>query len=462
MSQNSMILLVFIIFLNPTFNLSSFDVLAQSKDQSSMNVVVLVSDDHRWDALGAAGNDIIHTPRIDQLAEEGVRFTNAFVTTSICMTSRASILTGQYMSRHNINRFGVEIDPEAFANTYTGLLQDAGYWSGFVGKYGIGQAREGDFDFLRSYQGSHWIEDEDGERVHITEKNTLDSIEFLRERPKDQPFLLSLSYFAPHAEDRAPEQYLPQDWSAEHYEGVTIPSSPLNRAEYVLALPEFISQDANEGRVRYNWRFDSPERYQEYMTNYFRLITEVDESVGRLIDELKDQGVYENTLIIFIGDNGYFHADRGLADKWYPYEESIRVPLIIHDPRLTPKGETRDEMVLNIDLAPTIISAAGLDIPDVIQGEDLSQLYHSDTPPAWRDEFFYEHPTITYKSRIPSSEAVVRLDKKYVYWPEWEYEQLFDLNRDPTEKNNLIHDYEYTEELQMMREKLEAWQRRVR
>jgi arylsulfatase A-like enzyme len=101
-----------------------------------MNIVVLVSDDQRWDALGAAGNDIIHTPRLDQLAEEGVRFTNAYVTTSICMTSRASILTGQYMSRNNITQFGVEIEPEAFANTYTGLLRDAGYWSGFVGKYG--------------------------------------------------------------------------------------------------------------------------------------------------------------------------------------------------------------------------------------------------------------------------------------------------------------------------------------
>lgn len=462
MSNIRPILLAFIIFLISAFTLSPFVLQAQSTDKSPMNVVVLVSDDQRWDALRAAGNDIIHTPRLDQLAEEGIRFMNAYVTTSICMASRASILTGQYMSRNNITQFGVEIEPDAFANTYTGLLRDNGYWSGFVGKYGIGQAREGDFDFLRSYEGRHWIEDEDGERIHVTEKNTLDSIEFLRERPKDKPFLLSLSYFAPHAEDAAPEQYLPQDWSAEFYEGVTIPPSPLNRAEYVLALPEFIRQEANEARVRYNWRFDSPDRYQEYMTNYFRLITEVDESVGRLIDELREQGVYDNTLIIFIGDNGYFHADRGLADKWYPYEESIRVPLLIHDPRLSAGGEVRDEMALNIDLAPTIISAAGFDIPDVIQGEDLAQLYLSENPPDWRDEFFYEHPTITYKSRIPSSEAVVRLDMKYVYWPEWKYEQLFDLTSDPTEKNNLIHNHDYTEALQRMREKLDEWRQRVR
>lgn len=459
--KTKLFLILVIYFLSASI-LSTFQSYAQPTDHSRMNIVVLVSDDHRWDALGAAGNDIIHTPRLDQLSEEGVRFTNAYVTTSICMTSRASILTGQYMSRHNIDHFGVEIDPKSFRNTYTRLLRDAGYWTGFVGKYGIGEARESDFDFLRSYQGRHWIKDEDGERIHITEKNTLDSIEFLRVRPSDQPFLLSVSYFAPHAEDAAPEQYLPQRWSAEFYEGVTIPQSPLNRAEYVLALPEFISQKSNEGRVRYNWRFDSPERYQEYMTNYFRLITEVDESVGRLIDELKVQGVYENTLIIFIGDNGYFHADRGLADKWYPYEESIRVPLLIHDPRLTTGGEVRDEMALNIDLAPTIISAVGLQIPGVIQGEDLAPLYLSNNSPDWREEFFYEHPTITYKSRIPSSEAVVKLDKKYIYWPEYEYEQLFDLKKDPTEKKNLIHHFDYSEELKLMRQKLEDWRQRVK
>lgn len=435
---------------------------AQQADQTPMNVVVLITDDQRWDAIGAAGNDVIHTPRLDQLAEEGVRFTNAFVTTSICMVSRASILTGQYMSRHNISRFGVEIEPEDFANTYIGSLREAGYWTGFVGKYGIGQARTSDFDFLDTYFGRFWRENEQGERIHITEMNTNDSIEFLKERPKDQPFLLNLSYSAPHAHDSHPEQYLPQEWSAEYYEDVRVSPSPLNRAEYILALPEFIRQDGNEGRVRYNWRFDSPERYQKYMTNYFRLITGIDESVGKLIDELKKQGVYENTLIIFMGDNGYFYGDRGLADKWYPYEESIRVPLIIRDPRAVEGGIIRDEMALNIDLAPTIISAAGLAVPSVIQGEDLAPLYLSENSTEWRDEFFYEHPTLTNKSRIPSSEAVVRLDKKYVYWPDWEYEQLFDLEKDPTEKINLIHNFGYTNDLRDMREKLKEWKKRVK
>jgi arylsulfatase len=423
-----------------------------------MNVVLIVADDQRWDAFAAGGSDFIYTPNLDELAETGVHFTDAFVTTSICMTSRASILTGQYMSRHGIDRFGKELTPEAFAETYPAVLRSAGYWTGYVGKWHVGSIRDSDFDFTRAYHGLHWYEI-DGERIHVTERNAQDSLEFLRNRPKDQPFALSLSFFAPHAEDSAPEQYLPQDWSARYYEGVTVPESVKMNASYLDALPEFLSQESNEGRVRFHWRFDTPERFQEYMINYFRLITEVDEAIGRLVVELKEQGVYENTLILFIGDNGYFHADRGLADKWYPYEESIRVPLLIHDPRLPPgkRGIERDKMVLNIDLAPTILAAAGLPIPEVMQGENLATLYLDDERREWREEFLYEHPTITDQNRIPTSQAVVRRDLKYSFWPEWDYEQLFDLRADPTEIMNRVDDPAYASELEAMRERLNHW-----
>ncbi|MEX2639276.1 MAG: sulfatase [Balneolales bacterium] len=434
------------------------------KDQDPPNIIVLVSDDHRWDGLGAAGNKVIQTPRLDQLSGEGIRFTRAYVTTSICMVSRASILTGQYMSRHHITQFGIELEPEAFAQTYSGVLREAGYWTGFIGKYGIGQVRDDDFDFVRSYSGRHWLENGEGNPIHITEQNALDALDFVRERPGDKPFLLSVSFFAPHAEDSAPQQYLPQDWSAGHYQDVTVPGSTLMDEQYFEALPEFIRQESNEGRIRYHWRFDTPERYQEYMINYFRLITEVDEAVGRLVDELRQQGIYDNTLIVFIGDNGYFQADRGLADKWYPYEESIRVPLIVHDPRLpaAERGITRDEMVLNIDLAPMIVAAAGLEVPGGMQGRDPAPLYLSGAAHGWRDEFFYEHPTITDKNRIPSSQAVVRRDLKYVHWPEWDYQQLFDLRRDPGERQNLIGEPDYRQQQQRMEEKFRQWRQRVR
>ncbi len=431
---------------------------------SPLNIVVLVIDDTRWDSIGAAGNRIVRTPRLDALAAEGIRFTQARVTTSICMTSRATLLTGQYMSRHGIDRFGKPLTPEAFAETYPGVLRRAGYWTGYVGKYDVGQARPADFDVLRAYHGRHWIAGADGERVHVTEKNARDSIEFLRARPRDRPFLLNVGYFAAHAEDSAPEQYLPQEWSASFYDGVTVPPSPLADPKYLAALPPFLATDANEGRVRFRWRFDTPARYQEYMLRYYRLVTEVDAAVGRIVDELKAQGVYENTLIAFIGDNGYFHGDRGLADKWYPYEQALRVPLIVRDPRLPAgrRGATRDQLALNLDIAPTVMAAAGRPIPAAVQGQDVSPLYLAVTPPAWRDEFFYEHPTITSRDRIPSSRGVIRRDRKYVFWPEFDHEQLFNLNDDPEEVRNLATDPAFRGQLVKMRAGLDLWQARVR
>ncbi len=429
-----------------------------------LNVLMLVIDDIRWDALGAAGNRVVQTPRLDRLAAEGVRFRQARVTTSICMVSRATMLTGQYMSRHGITAFGRALAPEAFAATYPARLRSAGYWTGYVGKYDVGAPRPGDFDFLRAYYGKHWLTGPDGERVHVTEQNARDSLDFLRARPKQQPFLLTVGFFAPHAQDDAVEQYLPQDWSATAYEGAVIPPPLRGDPAYLAALPPFLSDEQNEGRVRYHWRFDTPADYQAYMTRYYRLITEVDAAIGRLVDELDAQGVLDQTLIIAIGDNGYFQADRGLADKWYPYEEADRVPLIVRDPRLSPKrrGLARDQFALNLDVAPTILAAAGVPAPPAMQGRDLSPLYLTTKAVPWRDEFFYEHPTITRRERIPSSIGVIRRDWKYVEWPEFEYRQLFNLRADPGELHNLVDSRAHARDLARMQRKLEDWRQQVR
>jgi arylsulfatase len=435
-----------------------------SPSPNPLNVVLLVIDDARWDVLGAAGNPVVRTPRLDRLARDGVRFDQARVTTSICMVSRATLLTGQYMSRHGIDAFGRPIPPAAFAHTFPGVLRRAGYWTGYVGKYGVGPPRAGDFDFLRAYEGTHWMTGASGERIHVTEKNARDAIDFLRARPKNQSFSLTVGFFAGHAEDKAPEQYLPQDWSAKAYDGVTIPPPLRGEPRYKAALPPFLSNESNEGRVRYHWRFDTPESYQAYMTRYYRLITELDDAVGRIVDELQIQGVYENTLIVIIGDNGYFQADRGLADKWYPYEESVRVPLVVRDPRLPSarRGRTLSHLALNLDVAPTVVAAAKLPVPAVMQGQDLGPLYLNATPPAWRDEFFYEHPTITSKDRIPSSQAVMRTDWKYVEWPEFDYQQLFDLQEDPGEIRNLAGQPAHAGRQAEMRKQLDVWRQRVR
>ncbi|OYV05154.1 MAG: hypothetical protein CFE26_13080 [Verrucomicrobiales bacterium VVV1] len=284
-----------------------------------------------------------------------------------------------------------------------------------------------------------------------------DALEFLRTRPAGKPFCLTLAFFATHAEDGNPLQYLPQPDSMKLYEDVTIPVPKTGTDEAFHKLPEFIANEKNEGRNRWHWRFDTPEKYQTMMKNYYRLATEVDTTCGRVLAELKKEGVLDNTLVIFTGDNGNFHGEHQLADKWYPHEESIRVPLIVRDPRMAKSrvGKTNDVFALNVDLAPTFLAAAGIKAPKTMQGRDLAPLYVSEKDPEWRTEFFYEFATMKNTSFIPASQALVRKDWKYMLWPDFKREQLFDLKGDPFEENDLINDPAQKDRLTEMRKRFE-------
>jgi len=430
--------------LRPIVALSTFTALAlvaplanAATPSQPLNIVVLYADDWRHDTLGAAGHPVVKTPHLDQLAKEGMRFTHNCVTTAICGVSRATLLTGQWMSRHGNPAFAMFTTP--WAETYPGLLRRNGYHVGHIGKWHNGTFPQDKFDFGRAYSGTHWIREADGTKIHVTQKNENDALEFLRTRPTDKPFVLTLAFFATHAEDQNPLQFLPQPASMELYKDTVIPVPKTSSDEDFKRLPPFIANEQNEGRVRYHWRFDTPEKYQTMMKNYYRLATEVDATCGRLLAALRQQGLLENTLVIFTADNGYFHAEHGLADKWYPYEESIRTPLIVRDPRMpaAQRGQTNDDFTLNVDLAPTFLAAAGVAAPARMQGRDLSSLYLASTAAAWRTEFFYEHATIKNIHFIPSSEALVRKDVKYLYWPDFQHEELFDLTADRAETHNL-------------------------
>jgi arylsulfatase A-like enzyme len=407
-----------------------------------LNVVILYGDDWRHDTLGVAGNPVVKTPHLDQLAREGVRFTHNFVTTSICWVSRSNLFTGQWLSRNGQPANGMFATP--WAETYPGVLRARGYHTGHVGKWHNGRFPSDQMDFGadRITPMRHWIKQPDGTEIHVTKKNENDAMEFLRTRPKDKPFVLTLAFIATHAEDQNPKQYLPQPESMALYRDVTVPVPKTATDAHFRRLPPFLANAKNEGRNRWTWRFDTTERYQEYMKNYYRLATEADATCGRVLAELRAQGVLDRTLVIFTTDNGYFHAEHGLADKWYPYQESIRVPLIIRDPRLpaAKRGTTRDAMTLSVDLAPTIIAAAGAPAPTRMQGRDIAPLYLAAKPPTWRDEYFYEHATVRSIDFIPSSEALVRKDVKYIWWPDFKHEELFDLRADPLEENNLAAD----------------------
>ena len=427
---------------------------ATAADAKPLNILILYADDWRHDTLGVAGNPVVKTPHLDSLAGEGMRFTQNCVTTAICGVSRACLYTGQWMSRHGCRGFRKWNTP--WAETYPGILRSNGYHLGHVGKWHNGKVPAGKFDFCRSYFGRHWYPGKDGKKIHVTQRNEKDALEFLRTRPKNKPFCLTLAFFATHAEDSSPLQFLPQPESMKLYQDVTIPV-PVNATEESWnRLPSFFNEK-NEGRNRWHWRFDTPEKFQSMMKNYYRLATEVDSTCGQVLKELEKQGALDNTLVIFTTDNGYYHAEHGLADKWYPHQESIRVPLIIRDPRMakTKHGGTNDDFTLSVDLAPTILAATGLSAPKNMQGKDIAPLYLAAKKPAWRSEFFYEHPTLRNADFIPASEALVRKDWKYMYWPEHQVEQLFNLKADPHEEADQAKNPEHSKRLAEMRQRFQ-------
>jgi arylsulfatase A-like enzyme len=281
------------------------------------NLIFLLADDLRWDALGCAGNPVIRTPNLDGLARKGVRFRNAFVTTSICAVSRASILTGQYARRHKINDFKTDLAPEAFARTYVALLRAAGYRVGFIGKYGVGAnlpARA--FDYWRGFpgQGSYF---QKGEAVHLTRRMGDQALEFLKGCDRQTPFCLSVSFKCPHAMDGAPREFPPDPRDEQLYEGVTIQVPKTAAEKYYRALPEFVQK--SEGRRRWQRRYATPEQYQKVVRDYYRLVTGMDREVGRILAALEQLGFADNTVVIFSSDNGFFLGERGMADKWLMY-----------------------------------------------------------------------------------------------------------------------------------------------
>ncbi len=433
-----------------------FPVSTVNEPRIRPNLLFLLSDDQRWDAMGCTGNKIIQTPNLDRLAKEGTLFVNNFCATSICAISRASILTGQYARRHKINDFQTSLSDSAFAQTYPALLRKAGYRTGFIGKWGVGNDLPKDkFDYFEGFPGQGTYAHElGGKPIHLTRLQTIQAKEFFKGCRKDQPFCLSISFKAPHEQDGAKEHFFPSDPAQEKlYADITIPAPKTADPRYYDAMPEFLRK--SEGHTRWLKQFSTPELYQESVKGIYRLVSGVDEAVGEIRAALNESGFDSNTLIIFTSDNGFFLGERGLQGKWLMYEESIRTPLIIFDPRApeTLRGKRREEMTLNIDLAPTMLNFAGVEVPAVMQGRTLAPLL-GNQPAHWRKEWFYDH-LFEFGGKIPRSEGVRTEEWKYIRYIETDppYEELFDLKNDPFEENNLARDKIHEPFLNQMREK---------
>ncbi|MBI2433806.1 MAG: sulfatase [Candidatus Hydrogenedentes bacterium] len=431
------------------------------------NLVVLLTDDHRWDAMGCAGNEIVQTPNMDRLAAEGVRFTNCFATTAICMASRASILTGMYVTTHGIEDFARPFSPELFALTHPAQLRAAGYYTGFVGKWGVGNVMPAEaFDYWDGFPGQgKYFQEVNGQTRHLESLLGESACRAIAGAPGDKPFCLSVSFKAPHVQDEDPRQYLYDPELEPLYQDVEIPAPMTADPKYFAALPKFVQE--SEGRRRWEKRFATPEMYQRSVKGYYRLVTGADRAIGRILEALETKGVLENTVIVFSSDNGIMNGEHGLAGKWLMYEESIRLPLIVRDPRMDAdkRGKTVEAMALNIDLSPTLLELAGVPKPDGVQGKSLMPLVRGETP-EWRTEFFYEHH-FGSKNRavpIPAVEGVRTEDWKYARYIDEEplYEELYHVRSDTKEQVNLAGSPEHGAELKEMREKWRIWRDQVR
>jgi arylsulfatase A-like enzyme len=429
--------------------------LVQAFSQNRPNIIFILTDDQRWDALGFAGNRIIRTPEMDRLAAEGTYFENAFVTTPICAASRASIFTGLYERTHGYTFGKGNIKEPFMAHSYPVQLRKAGYHTGFFGKFGVNYPdfaklfdrgedydRNGKYDDRRGY----FFKTIGKDTVHLSRYTGQQAIDFIQEATAEKPFMLSLSFSAPHAHDPAPLQYF---WSSEYdtmYQNLTIPDPIMASDSEFLAQPEYVR--TGENRTRWHWRFDTEEKFQHSVKGYYRMISEVDAEIGKIRKALEEKGLAENTVIILMGDNGYFLGERQLAGKWLMYDPSLRVPLMFFDPRKE-GGKRNSNFALNIDVPATILDLAGIKVPEPWQGVSLSS---SDL--AKRKEFVTEH--LWQTPIIPPSEAI-RTERwkyfRYVNDPAWE--ELYDLSVDPLEKNNLAKDPAYQSRLIELRKKLE-------
>ena len=440
------------------------------------NIIYLMTDDQRADSLGCMGNSIIQTPHIDDMARQGVVFENAFVTTAICMTSRACVFTGQYAARHGIWDFSTELTEDQLSKTYLGRLHAAGYRTGFIGKWGVGDPKSADalLDFNQGFSGQSQYFAGDVQKKqgrHLTAKIGDQALQFLQGCDAAQPFHLSISFKAPHCQDSKDilSDQFPSDPSyASLYESITIPAPYTAAAEYHDRMPDFLKNSIN--RDRWAVRFRSPGRYQQSVKDYYRLITGVDAVVGRIRAALKEHGFEDNTVIIFTSDHGFFLGEYGFAGKWTPHDVSIRVPLVIYDPRLasTANSLRRSEIALGIDMAPTILGYAGVTPPREMQGASLKPMIEGRQSSPWRTSFFYEH-WFTAGGRIMPCEGVRDARWKYARYfvpgqvvagaARWE--ELFDLKTDPHETVNLARDSAYADVLEQQRAAWRSWRQQV-
>lgn len=434
--------------------------LAAAAAETRPNLLFLITDDQRFDMMGNV-TPALHTPEMDRLAREGVRFEQAFVTTPICAASRASLLCGVVERTHRYTFRTPPLASRWVESSYPRLLRAAGYRTGHIGKFGVNTppgATRAMFDVFAQTGPPYWKPQPDGSKRHLTDVEGDLALRFLEESAREpRPFCLTVGFNAPHADDPDPLQYAWQEEVDHLYQDVKLPRPRLSEADFYDHLPEFL-RDGTMNRHRWYWRFDFESKRQLMTKGYWRMISGVDLVIGRLRRKLHELNLSRNTVIILMGDNGYFLGERGYAGKWLPYDQSIHVPLLMYDPRenTVRAGGRPASFALNIDLAPTLLNLAGVPVPASMQGRSLVPLARGETPADWRTDFWIEH--LMMEPSIRKHEGVRTMDFRYSRYFEANpvLEELYDLKGDPLETVNLVNSPAQSKMLNVLRARTDA------
>lgn len=450
------------------------------------NLLFIMSDDHAAHAMSCYGSQINQTPNIDRIANEGMRFDNCFCTNSICAPSRAVILTGKYNHLCGVRTLNEEFDSRQ--QTFPKLLQSNGYQTAIVGKWHLGHGGNSDpagFDYWNVFRGQGFYHNpkmiEMGEEKifpgYATDIVTDLSLEWLSKRDKSKPFMLMCHHKAPH------RPWEPDERHAHLYEDADIPEPETFYDDY-----ESRSNAAKEAAMRMSHlnpkdlKAPVPAgltpleemkwRYQRYIKDYLRCIASVDDNVGRLLDYLDEEGLAENTIVIYTSDQGFFLGDHGWFDKRFMYEESLRMPFVIRYPKVIRQGSVSSDMILNLDFAPTFLHVAGIGIPGEMQGRSIHAQLSGQSPEDWRTSMYYRYWMHCDKAHHVYSHYGLRTERyKLIYYygeafglkgsqeipkdAEWE---LFDLQADRCELRNVYHHPDYQETVRQLTDELHRLQ----
>ncbi len=459
--------------------------LAAIAGTTPKNVVFILSDDHRYDFMGFTGKvPWLETPNLDRLAAEGAYFPNAYVTTALCSPSRASILTGLYSHTHTVVDNAAP-DPGNLT-FFPQYMQTAGYQTGFFGKWHMGNHSDEPqpgFDHWESFRGQgvyygptlniNGERIEYDEQTYITDLLTEHAIDWLDSRDESKPFFLYLSHKAVHSQFEPAERHMgdyeseeivyPPSFNTPNYEIASLPSKdendePSRGRDYYgdERLPDWVKAQ-RESWHGVDYMYHGRINFEDFFHRYTETLMGIDDSVGSVLQFLDDNGLAEDTLVIYMGDNGFSFGEHGLIDKRHFYEESAKVPLLVRWPTQLQGGEAIDKLVQNIDIAPTILEAAGLQTPNHMQGQSFTPLFDRTEVP-WRDRIFYEY---YWEMDFPQTPTMfgVRTDRyKYIrYHGIWDTNEFYDLETDPNETNNLIDATEHQERIAAMAAEVYDW-----